>query len=186
MEVSYFSTKWEQFYVKSKWGILLYVHFYKPICPNLRIFIPEILDGDTSRRESTEEEEIYVKDEEASLSPVNSDVDRQSGSGGEDNPHKVNRRKRKVPVKYQGINLQNILHRFHEKITYPIFLHISAPNDPSELSNIELPPIPVKKLAVNSLQESSNQSGNHKPSPKQFSGMQLFTKLKSSVTNSII
>ena len=90
-----------------KMSTLLYVaDFFKPICPNLRIFIPEILDGDTSRRESTEEEEIYVKDEEASLSPVNSDADRQSGSGGEDNPHKVNRRKRKVPVKYQGINLQ--------------------------------------------------------------------------------
>ena len=109
MEVSYFSTKWEKFYVKNPIGTLLYIDFFfcKPICHNLPTFIlfPEILDGDTSRRESTEEEEIYVKDEEASLSPVNSDADRQSGSGGEDNPHKVNRRKRKVPVKYQGINL---------------------------------------------------------------------------------
>ena len=102
--------------MKSKWGILLYVHFCKPICPNLRIFILEILDGDTSRRESTEEEEIYVKDEEASLSPVNSDADRQSGSGGEDNPHKVNRRKRKVPVKYQGINIQTYYTNFTKKV----------------------------------------------------------------------
>ena len=126
MEVSYYSTKWELFYVKSKWGILLYVHFCKPICPNLRIFIPEILDGDTSRRESTEEEEIYVKDEEASLSPVNSDADRQSGSGGEDNPHKVNRRKRKVPVKYQGINLQTYNTNFTKKKYLPNFPYFSS------------------------------------------------------------
>ena len=107
-------------------SILLYVaDFCKPICPNLRIFIPEILNGDTSRRESTEEEEIYVKDEEASLSPVNSDVDRQSGSGGEDNPHKVNRRKRKVPVKYQGINLQTH-YQFHEKMYLPNFPYFSS------------------------------------------------------------
>ena len=88
----------------------------------------EILDGDTSRRESTEEEEIYVKDEEASLSPVNSDADRQSGSGGEDNPHKVNRRKRKVPVKYQGTyKPSNTLYQFHEKKKYlPNFPYFSS------------------------------------------------------------
>ena len=108
MEVSYIFCKMGTILREIKMSTLLYVaDFCKPICPNLRtIFIPEILDGITSRRESTEEEEIYVKDEEASLSPVNSDADRQSGSGGEDNPHKVNRRKRKVPVKYQGTNIQ--------------------------------------------------------------------------------
>lgn len=111
-----------------------------------------IPNGD-SRRESTEEEEIYIKHEpfsedQVSLSPANSDADRQSGSGGEDNRDPlgrvINRRKRKVPVKYQ---------------------QSPAPND---MSVYEIHTPPKKKSAVN---YDQNQALKSQPSEKHFSVM---------------
>ena len=108
-------------------------------------------NGDSySRRESTEEEEIYVKEEPleeegASLSPVNSETDRQSGSGGEDrDPNRINRRKRKVPVKYQV-----------------------APNEDLSIAM----GIPPKKPAVSYEALSNNFTNSNLTSQKQFAVM---------------
>ena len=117
----------------------------------------------SSRRDSTEEEEIYVKDEpmviedlqeeeEVSLSPSgNSETDRQSGSGGEDNNIRVNRRKRKVPVKY----------------------HNSTSTQNEELLSIASGIPPPKKLPSLEALLNSNSNSNHQMSttPKQFAVM---------------
>merc|ERR1712223_894167 len=125
----------------------------------------------SSRRDSTEEEEIYVKDEpmviedlqeeeEVSLSPSgNSETDRQSGSGGEDNNIRVNRRKRKVPVKYQVTSNTNS--------------NSTAQNDESLLSTGSGIPPPKKLPSLEALLNSNSNHYHHQQqsTPKQFAVM---------------
>jgi len=145
------------------------------------------LENDCSGDLSIKEEAI---DEEASLSPAGSDADRQSGSGGEDGSRelKINRRKRKNPVKLPlqqnntniSLDIINNHHNNQDVVEEPMasllssnteYLHTQQPPAKRASSGVNLELVQqhhqlqhqLKQCSVMTEQRARNQAINSMP-----------------------